>query len=77
MQPPVGVGNLDIVDAHHLTAVNVDDLLIEQIGDEIELLLFRRYGFFWCHRQCDGSIAVDVGDGLDRSKAQALCGLDY
>ena len=75
-QPPAGIGDLDVVDANDLSAVDVDDLLVEQIGDEIELLLLGRRGFFRRHRQCDVSIAVDVGDGLDRREAQALRGLD-
>ena len=45
-QPSAGVGHLDVVDAHDLAPVDVDDLLVEQIGDEIELLSLLGAGSF-------------------------------
>ena len=75
-QPSARVGNLDVVDAHDLAAVNVDDLLVEQIGNEIEFLALGRRRLFRRHRQRDVAVAIDVGDRLDRREAQTLRRLD-
>ena len=37
--PPV-LRDLEVVDAHDLAAVDVDDLLVEEILDQVERLLF-------------------------------------
>src|SRR5271165_1373459 len=39
-QRSAGVGDLEVVDAHDLASVDVDDLFVEKILDEVERLLF-------------------------------------
>ena len=71
-----GAGYLDVVDAHDFAAIDVDDLLVEQIGDEVECLIVARRRLCGRHRQRDGTVAVDVGDGVDRRKTQSARRLD-
>ncbi len=74
-QPAARVGDLDVVDAHDLAAVDVDDLLVEQIGDEIELLSLGRRGLLRRDGQRDGSsrsTSATVSIGANRRPCAVL-----
>ena len=60
-----GARDLDVVDPHDLAAVDVDDLLVEQILDQVERLVVGR-PHDARRRQQDECVGFDVGDFGDR-----------
>ena len=70
-----GTGDFEVVDAHDFPAVDVDDLFVEEIGDQVKRLVIAGRRLAGCGGEGDGALAIDVGDGVDRRKAQPARGL--
>ena len=75
-QRAAGARQLDVVDPNDLAAVDVDDLLVEQILDQVQRFVFRRDVGGRRFPQHHAPVVVELEDVLDRGDVFAAPGFD-